>query len=62
MLVAARAAQGVFAALLAPTALALLTVTFTGPRGAGEAFAVYGAVAGSGGAVGLVLGGCWPNT
>ena len=57
MLVAARAAQGAFAALLAPTALALLTVTFTGPRERAKAFAVYGAVAGSGGAVGLVLGG-----
>jgi MFS family permease len=55
--VTARAAQGVFAALLAPTALALLAVTFTGPRERAKAFAVCGAVAGSGGAVGLVLGG-----
>jgi EmrB/QacA subfamily drug resistance transporter len=57
MLVSARAVQGAFAALLAPTALSLLATTFTDPAERRRSFAVYGAVAGSGGAVGLVLGG-----
>lgn len=57
MLFAARAAQGVFAAALAPAALSLLNVTFTNPRERARAFAAYGAVQGAGGAVGLLLGG-----
>lgn len=57
MLVTARTIQGVFAALLAPAVLALLTTTFTEPRERGKAFAIYGAVAGAGGAIGLLLGG-----
>ena len=57
MLLAARAAQGAFAALLAPTALSLLAVTFTEPRERARAFALYGAIAGSGAAIGLLLGG-----
>src|SRR6202044_1609617 len=57
MLVTARACQGAFAALLVPSALSLLTTTFTGPKDRGRAFAVYGAIAGAGGAVGLLLGG-----
>lgn len=57
MLIAARALQGAFAALLTPTALSLLAVTFTEPRERATAFAVYGAIAGSGAAVGLLLGG-----
>ena len=57
MLAGARAAQGAFAALLAPTTLSLLAVTFTGNRERAKAFAIYGAIAGSGAAVGLVLGG-----
>jgi EmrB/QacA subfamily drug resistance transporter len=57
MLVAARACQGAFGALLAPSALSLLTVTFSDPAERGKAFGVYGAVAGAGGAVGLLLGG-----
>ncbi len=56
-LVIARGAQGVFAALLAPAALALLTVTFPSGRERNTAFAVFGTVAGAGAAVGLVLGG-----
>lgn len=56
-LVVARALQGAFGALLAPAALSLLTTTFTDPRERGRAFGVFGAVAGSGGAVGLLLGG-----
>ena len=57
MLVAARALQGAFGALLAPAALSLLTTTFTDPRERGKAFGVFGAIAGGGGAVGLLLGG-----
>jgi EmrB/QacA subfamily drug resistance transporter len=57
MLFAARALQGVFGALLAPASLALLTVLFTDTRERAKAFAVYGAIAGGGSAVGLLLGG-----
>ncbi|OLB87749.1 MAG: MFS transporter [Chloroflexi bacterium] len=57
VLVAARALQGAFAALLAPTALSLLAVTFTQPRERATAFAVYGSIAGSGAAIGMLLGG-----
>jgi EmrB/QacA subfamily drug resistance transporter len=57
MLVAARSAQGMFGALLAPSALSLLTTTFTDPKARAKAFGVFGAVAGTGGAVGLLLGG-----
>jgi EmrB/QacA subfamily drug resistance transporter len=57
MLVTARAVQGAFAALLAPSALSILATTFTDQGERRRAFAVYGAVAGGGGAVGLVLGG-----
>lgn len=57
VLLVARAAQGAFAALLAPTVLSLLALTFTEPRDRAKAFAVFGAIAGTGGAVGLLLGG-----
>src|SRR6202000_1393428 len=57
VLVGARAVQGLFGAILAPAALSLLTVTFTDPDERGKAFGVFGAVAGSGAAVGLLLGG-----
>jgi EmrB/QacA subfamily drug resistance transporter len=57
MLFAARALQGAFGALMAPAALSLLTVTFTEARDRARAFGVYGAIAGGGGAVGLLLGG-----
>ncbi|MEL3950175.1 MULTISPECIES: MFS transporter [Streptomyces] len=57
MLVIARALQGLFGALLAPAALSLLSTTFTDPRERAKAFGIYGAVAGSGAAVGLLLGG-----
>jgi EmrB/QacA subfamily drug resistance transporter len=56
-LIGARALQGVFAALLAPAALALLTVTFPSGRERNTAFAVFGTIAGAGAAVGLLLGG-----
>jgi EmrB/QacA subfamily drug resistance transporter len=57
MLVTARACQGVFAAMLAPAALSLLTTTFSDTKERGKAFGVYGAIAGAGAAVGLLLGG-----
>jgi EmrB/QacA subfamily drug resistance transporter len=57
MLVVARGTQGAFGALLAPSVLALLTTTFTDPGERGRAFGIYGAIAGAGGALGLLLGG-----
>ena len=57
MLFASRGLQGAFAALMAPAALSLITVTFTETRDRAKAFAVFGAVSGGGGAVGLILGG-----
>jgi len=57
LLVAARALQGAFGAMLAPTALAVLTTTFTVPKERARAFGIFGAIAGAGGAVGLLLGG-----
>jgi len=57
MLVIARSVQGAFGALLAPSVLALLTTTFTIPAERGKAFAIYGGIAGAGGAIGLLLGG-----
>jgi len=56
-LVAARAVQGAFGALLAPSALAVLTTTFRDSPERNRAFGIFGAIAASGGAVGLVLGG-----
>jgi EmrB/QacA subfamily drug resistance transporter len=57
MLVVARTVQGAFGALLAPSVLALLTTTFIDPRERGRAFGIYGAIAGAGSALGLLLGG-----
>lgn len=57
LLIAARAAQGAFGALLAPAALALITVTFHEPKERAKAFGVMGAISGAGAAVGLLLGG-----
>ena len=57
MLVAARALQGAFGALLAPSALSLLTVTFAGSPDRPKAFGIFGAIAGGGASVGLMLGG-----
>ncbi|MEU6976049.1 MFS transporter [Streptomyces sp. NPDC046371] len=53
----ARALQGAFGALLAPAALSLLAVMFTDAKERAKAFGIYGAIAGGGGAVGLILGG-----
>ncbi|MCT2593106.1 MFS transporter [Streptomyces sp. N2-109] len=57
MMFGARGLQGVFGALLAPAALSLLAVMFTEPKERAKAFGIYGAIAGGGGAVGLILGG-----
>ena len=57
MLVSARALQGAFGAILAPSALGTLVSTFRDPLERGRAFAVFGSVAVGGGAVGLILGG-----
>ncbi len=57
MLFSARALQGAMAAVMAPAALSLITVTFTESRERARAFGVYGAIAGGGAAIGLILGG-----
>ena len=57
LLFAARALQGGFAALLAPAALSLITVTFTEPKERARAFGVFGAISGGGAAIGLIVGG-----
>ncbi len=57
VLVAARALQGAFGAILAPSALGTLVSTFREPRERGRAFGVFGSVAAGGGGVGLILGG-----
>jgi EmrB/QacA subfamily drug resistance transporter len=57
LLFAARALQGGFAALMAPAALSIVTVTFTDPRERAKAFGVFGALAGGGAAIGLIVGG-----
>ncbi|MCU1566186.1 MAG: drug resistance transporter, EmrB/QacA subfamily [Pseudarthrobacter sp.] len=56
-LIGARALQGLFAALLAPAALALLTVAFPGGKDRGTAFAIFGSISGVGAAIGVLLGG-----
>ena len=57
MLIAARAVQGLGAALISPAALSILTTTFAEGSERNKALGVWGAVAGSGGAVGVLLGG-----
>jgi EmrB/QacA subfamily drug resistance transporter len=57
LLYAARGLQGVFAALLAPAALSLISVTFTETKERATAFGVFGAISGGGAAIGLLLGG-----
>src|SRR5215208_4020306 len=57
VLVAARALQGVFGAMLAPSALGLLSTTFVDSSERAKAFGIFGAIAGGGAAVGLLLGG-----
>src|SRR5215210_8048432 len=62
VLVGARALQGAFGALLAPSALSLLTTTFTDPDERAKAFGIFGAIAGGGAAIGLLLGGILTET
>jgi EmrB/QacA subfamily drug resistance transporter len=57
VLVAARAVQGAFGAMLAPAALSLLTTTFTKPSERAKAFGIFAAIAGSGASIGLLVGG-----
>jgi EmrB/QacA subfamily drug resistance transporter len=57
MLVTARALQGAFGAVLAPSALSLLTVTFADSADRAKAFGIFGAIAGGGASLGLILGG-----
>ena len=57
LLFAARALQGGFAALMAPASLSIVTVTFTEPKERAKAFGVFGALAGAGAAIGLIVGG-----
>lgn len=57
MLFGSRALQGVFGALLAPAALALISEIFTDPKERAKAFGVMGAISGGGAAIGLILGG-----
>ena len=57
MLYSSRALQGVFGALLAPAALAIISETFTVPAERAKAFGVFGAISGGGAAIGLIAGG-----
>jgi EmrB/QacA subfamily drug resistance transporter len=57
MLIVARAIQGVFGALVAPAAIAMIAVTFTDSTERAKAFSVFGAISGGAGALGLLLGG-----
>jgi EmrB/QacA subfamily drug resistance transporter len=62
VLVAARALQGSFGALLAPSALSLLTITFNDSPDRPKAFGIFSAIAASGTSVGLLLGGVLTQT
>ncbi|MGW7442191.1 MFS transporter [Kitasatospora sp. NPDC054795] len=57
MLFGARALQGAFGALLAPSALGLLSTTFSDPRERSTAFGIFGAIAAGGSAIGFIAGG-----
>jgi EmrB/QacA subfamily drug resistance transporter len=56
-LIVARAAQGLGAAIISPAALSIVTTTFSDGAERNKALGVWGAVAGSGGAAGVLLGG-----
>jgi EmrB/QacA subfamily drug resistance transporter len=56
-LITARAVQGLGAALVSPAALSILTTTFAEGAERNRALGIWGAVAGAGGAVGVLLGG-----
>jgi EmrB/QacA subfamily drug resistance transporter len=57
LLIVARAAQGVGMAMVAPATLSVLSTTFTEPKARAKAFGLWGAAAGSGGALGVLAGG-----
>src|SRR3954469_4687011 len=57
MLLVARGAQGLGGAMVSPAALSIILTTFAEGSGRNRALAVWGAIAGAGGAVGLLLGG-----
>jgi EmrB/QacA subfamily drug resistance transporter len=57
MLIAARAAQGLGGAVIAPASLSILTTTFTKPNERNRAVGIWGAMGGAGGAAGVLLGG-----
>jgi EmrB/QacA subfamily drug resistance transporter len=61
-LIAARAVQGLGAAILSPAALSIVTTTFRDGAERNKALGVWGAVAGSGGAAGVLLGGVLTDT
>jgi EmrB/QacA subfamily drug resistance transporter len=56
-LIAARAVQGLGAAILSPAALSIVATTFKDGAERNKALGIWGAVAGSGGAAGVLLGG-----
>jgi EmrB/QacA subfamily drug resistance transporter len=56
-LIGARAVQGLGAAIVSPAALAIVTTTFTEGAERNKALGIWGAVAGAGGAAGVLLGG-----
>jgi EmrB/QacA subfamily drug resistance transporter len=62
MLAVSRTFQGAFGALLAPAAMSLLTTTFLNPAERNKAFGIWGAIAGSGASIGLILGGVLTQT
>ena len=61
MLIAARAVQGLGAAILSPSALSIVTTTFRDGAERNKALGLWGAVAGSGGAAGCCSAGCSPT-
>jgi EmrB/QacA subfamily drug resistance transporter len=56
-LIAARAAQGLGAAIISPSALSIITTLFKDGNERNQALGIWGAVAGAGGAAGVLLGG-----
>jgi EmrB/QacA subfamily drug resistance transporter len=61
-LIAARAVQGLGAAILSPAALSIVATTFRDGAERNKALGIWGAVAGSGGAAGVLLGGVLTET
>jgi EmrB/QacA subfamily drug resistance transporter len=62
MLIAARALQGVGAALVAPTSLSLIPINFTDDGARNKAIGVYTGIAAAGGTLGLIVGGVLSDT